>query len=91
MPNPSPSPSSTAWPGVPTETSGGHALVRPLLKSRARIIEVMAEDMRNIAATRGSVDAADLKLAGWTAAQITLACEDAASRAHLRAGSSMSV
>jgi hypothetical protein len=66
------------------ETRGGPTLIRPLLKTRARIVEVMAEDMRTIAAVAGSVDAADLKLAGWTAAQITLAGEDAASRAAMR-------
>lgn len=56
-------------------------LVRARLKSRDAIVAQMADDFRIVVTRRGSVDADDLELLGWTQAQITSCSGDARRRA----------
>jgi hypothetical protein len=60
-------------------------LVRAALKSEVVAIEQMADDFRVIAASKGDVDAGDLKLIGWTPEQIAKHGDIAAMLAMRRA------
>lgn len=62
-------------------------LVRADLSSPRRIVDVMAEDLRELLAPAGHVTHDDLVLRGWKASQIAEHATAALERARRRAGS----